>query len=199
MKNLSSISRIAWAMLAITGCSPDKPSAEPPAKLDSVTASSTAAAVTSPGTALKEEWIVSEVGIGPVKARMTLQQLSVILPELKSSDDLATASCTYARSSSLPPGVVLMLENGRVARIDILTGSARTVEGAGIGDTEARLQSLYGLRLRTSPHKYTDGHYLTLASVADSTNKIVFETDGVKVLRFRSGKTPAVEYVEGCG
>jgi hypothetical protein len=30
-------------------------------------------------------------------------------------------------------------------------------------------------------------------------NRIVFETDGKKVVKYRSGRLPAVEYVEGCG
>lgn len=147
--------------------------------------------------------MVSEVGIGPVRTGMTLQETRDLLPGLQTaqgSDDLATAPCTYARSPSLPSGAVLMFENGRIARVDILTGSTRTADGAGIGDTEARLQSLYGGRVKTTKHKYTDqGHYLTVESETDSTHKIVFETDGFKILRFRSGKTPAVEYVEGCG
>lgn len=156
-----------------------------------------------PASALpKEPWMVSESGVGPVRAGMTLQEARILLPGLRtaeSSDDLATAPCTYARSPSLPSGAVLMFENGRIARVDILTGSLRTAEGAGIGDTEARLQSLYQDRVVTTPHKYTDGHYMTVRSGSDSTLRIVFETDGFKVLRFRSGKTPAVEYVEGCG
>ncbi len=134
---------------------------------------------------------------------MRLQEVRELLPGLRAaegSDDLATAHCTYARSQSLPSGAVLLFENGRIARVDVLTGSTRTVEGAGIGDTETRLKSLYEGRVKATPHKYADaGHYFTVESKTDSTHKIVFETDGFKVLRFRSGKTPAVEYVEGCG
>jgi hypothetical protein len=29
--------------------------------------------------------------------------------------------------------------------------------------------------------------------------RIVFETDGQRVTRFRAGRLPAVQYVEGCG
>ncbi len=129
---------------------------------------------------------------------MTVREAVEIAPGLKSSDNLQTSECTYAQSASLPAGVNLMFEKGRVARVEIRSGSTHTVDGAGIGDTEARLKSLYGARIKTTPHKYTDGHYLTVTSSTDASNKIVFETDGSKVLRFRSGRTPAVEYVEGC-
>ncbi|MFL5569051.1 MAG: hypothetical protein ACJ772_00590, partial [Gemmatimonadaceae bacterium] len=63
-----------------------------------------------------------------------------------------------------------------------------------------RIKSLYAGRLTTTPHKYTPGaHYLTVTSPSDPNARIVFETDGSKVTEYRSGRTPAVEYVERCG
>jgi hypothetical protein len=46
----------------------------------------------------------------------------------------------------------------------------------------------------------TDGHYLTVVptSKADSPYRIIFETDGKRVLNYRAGIRPQVEYVEGC-
>ena len=32
----------------------------------------------------------------------------------------------------------------------------------------------------------------------DSARRLIFETDGQRVVRYRAGITPAVEYVEGC-
>ena len=91
-----------------------------------------------------------------------------------------------------------MFAKGTLARVDILSGPVQSDLGARIGDTEEQLKLLYGQTIRTSPHKYTDGHYLTVLGESDSTSRIVFETDGNKVIRFRSGRTPEVEYVEGC-
>ena len=52
-----------------------------------------------------------------------------------------------------------------------------------------------------SPHKYTDGEYLTFvpADEKDANLRIIFETnaEGV-VVAFRTGQLPEVEYVEGC-
>jgi hypothetical protein len=33
---------------------------------------------------------------------------------------------------------------------------------------------------------------------ADSAQRLIVETDGQRVVRYRAGITPAVEYVEGC-
>ena len=93
-----------------------------------------------------------------------------------------------------------MLENGRIARIEIRNGSIPTAQGARIGDTEARINPLHAGRVTTSPHKYTPGgHYLTVTLGSDTTRRIVFETDGKVVTNYRSGALPAVEYVERCG
>jgi hypothetical protein len=53
-----------------------------------------------------------------------------------------------------------------------------------------------------TPHKYVSGaHYLTLVPTtpADTLRRIVFETDGRRVTRYRTGLLPYVANVEGCG
>lgn len=44
------------------------------------------------------------------------------------------------------------------------------------------------------------GKYLiaTPAASADAGFRIVFETDGASVLKYRAGRLPEVEWVEGC-
>jgi hypothetical protein len=109
--------------------------------------------------------------------------------------------CRYWRPAGLPAGLRLMIDDGRVVRSDVDSGSARTPEGAGIGSTEAEVGSRYP-GLVTQPHQYrsADGwHYLIARSPADSTLRFVFETDGHRVTTFRAGIEPFVEYVEGCG
>jgi hypothetical protein len=82
----------------------------------------------------------------------------------------------------------------------VLHGTVPTSAGARIGDTEATIKKLYKGQVTVSPHKYTDGHYLTVVpkAPADSAFRIVFETDGTRVLQYRGGRRPQVEYVEGC-
>jgi len=109
--------------------------------------------------------------------------------------------CDYVRPKTTPRDVAFMVEKGRISRIDVTNSSTiATTAGARIGDTEERIRSLYPGRVISQPHKYTDGRYLvvTPANPADSAFRIVFETDGTRVLRYRSGIRPAVEYVEGC-
>lgn len=62
------------------------------------------------------------------------------------------------------------------------------------------MQQRYAGFVEVQPHKYTDGHDLVITprNPADSTLRIVFETDGQKVKAFRGGLVPQVQYVEGC-
>lgn len=143
-------------------------------------------------------WKVSVQGLGPLHAGMSLAEVRALVPKLSSQAGAETEECTYARSSSLPDGVSLMLAKGSLARVDIVSGIVKSELGARIGDTEDQIKMLYGSSVNVTPHKYTDGHYMTVRSPADSSARIVFETDGNKVIRFRSGRTPEVEFIEGC-
>lgn len=147
-------------------------------------------------------WTLSENGIGPLRVGMTADEARAALggdftvagttPGMRPGP----AACTYATSGRIPAGVRVMVEGQKVARVEVDSGTVASAAGARIGDTEARVRELYPA-VRSGPHKYTAGRYLTMVA-ADTTRRIVFETDGQKVLRFRGGATPQVEWVEGC-
>ncbi len=112
-----------------------------------------------------------------------------------------TTDCGFAGPEGGPEGVSFMVVAGRIARVDVSAGPVKTLSGAGIGDTEAQVQARYSNQLQSSPHKYVPaGRYLTLvpSETADAGFRLIFETDGSKVTRFRVGKQPEVSYVEGC-
>lgn len=110
------------------------------------------------------------------------------------------SGCGYAVLTKAPAGLAVMMETNKIVRFEVRNGGITTAEGARIGDSEARIKSLYGSRVASTPHKYVPaGHYLTVTPTPTSNNRIVFETDGKVVTEFRSGALPAVEYVERCG
>jgi hypothetical protein len=109
--------------------------------------------------------------------------------------------CHYTVPAGAPSDLRFMAESGRVVRVDVDSAGPATDRGARVGMTEAEIQRLYPVGLRTMPHKYdTTGHYLVFTPPgADSGFRIVFETDGHRVTTWRAGVGPAVEYVERCG
>lgn len=144
---------------------------------------------------------VTVYGIGALCAGMTVTEARTALNEAFSVPaDADPTGCTYATWPKAPAGVRVMVENGHVARVEITQPGITTTEGAGVGDTEQRIATLYGERVTSSPHKYSDGKYLTVApmALADSAFRLVFEVEQGKVTKYRSGTRPQVEYVEGC-
>ena len=137
---------------------------------------------------------------GPLRVGMTVAQAASAMGGGFAAPRGYDGGCGYATLTKAPAGLAVMLQGGKIARFEVRNGGIKTAEGAGIGDSEARIKSLYGSSVATTPHKYVQGgHYLTVTPSAGSSNRIVFETDGSKVTEFRSGKTPEVEQVERCG
>ncbi len=141
-------------------------------------------------------------GVRAVRVGMTVKQAAQAAGvKLVPSYDDRNNECRYVQPQAGVKHLSLMVSKDRIVRIDINPGSSiKTLKGAGIGDSEARIKSLYPGRIEVSPHHYTDGHYLTFvpADRSDKGYRIVFETDGRKVLTYRVGKLPDVEYIEGC-
>jgi hypothetical protein len=143
-------------------------------------------------------WRVSESGWGRISAGMTVTDARAAL-----GGDLpepANRECDHVHPRGLPKGVLIMTVGGEIARVEVSDTTIATAAGARVGDTEARINALYPGRVQTGPHKYVDGHYLVVrrGSGADSVYRLVFETDGQRVTRYRGGRMPEVEWVEGC-
>lgn len=195
------IHRIAL-LLAVTllGCTPatqDQADSVPGAA-DTVTGTMPNAPPPTVGTASDSTAHVT--GFGPVRAGMTVAEAERALGTGLVLLGPRMEPCHYVLDEKRP-GVAYMIIAGHVARVDIRRGSTiRTAEGAGIGDTEERIQALYPGRVEVQPHKYVDGHYLIVRSTApaDSIHRMVFETDGKKVTSYRTGRLPEVRWVEGC-
>lgn len=145
------------------------------------------------------DWRVEVTGYGPVRIGMSVDEVvealggAVAVPE-------ELGGCDYLFPRGWPEGISVMVVEGRVARIDVSRGQVKTAEGVGIGTTEQEILELYPGQVEVLPHKYTEGNYLIVspAGPLEAEYRIVFETDGAVVERYRVGVLPAVEWVEGC-
>lgn len=179
--------QLVWMVVAMTAaCSSKKPAAD------------SSAPATTP--APENDRTATLEGLGKVKIGATAAELVTALGETLPPPKVAEVSCRYMRPASLPAGVGIMLLNDSVARIDVDSAGVATAEGAAVGDEEARVTELYRDHITVTPHKYTGptGHYLTVAPAGDTLRRIVFETDGQRVTKYRVGRRPAIEWVEGC-
>ncbi|MEG4090721.1 hypothetical protein [Microcoleus sp. Pol12B4] len=147
-------------------------------------------------------------GIGPIRVGMTVDEASKaggIRLIRSGSGGIDEYLCSYVQPKGEPKGISFMITNGRIARVDISSKLITTISGARIGDNENRILSLYPDQIKATPHPYVshppdNGKYLTFVpkDAADKNYRIIFETSKNRVERFRSGKLPEVEYIEGC-
>ena len=154
----------------------------------------------APPTASAPEagWTVSPGGYGPIRVGWTVAELNAALNENVRPAYQASDECDYVHPVRVPPRVNLMVVKDTVARIDVDTTGVLTEKGAGVGATEQRISELYG-PVKVEFHKYRpDGRNLIVIDPADSMLRIIFETDSGRVVRYRAGRRPPVDYVEGC-
>lgn len=209
MTTRACIAVLALIVLAMPGCAkgaerapqpPDSvasPAATPTRDSSAEPAASATSTPTPPPAA--PTYTVTERGIGPLKAGMTFAEADAALGgALLVPVGVDTTGCDYLVWDRGPYGVHVMFDEHRVARVDIDTSGIATAAGARIGDDEARIKRLYPGQVTVTPHKYEDGHYLTVTPAADKRFRIIFETSGGRVTRYRAGMMPSVEYVEGC-
>jgi hypothetical protein len=143
--------------------------------------------------------VVSGEGFAGVKFGMSVADAEKALGhKLKALG--GEANCSYVEPVGAYDGIAFMVVDGAIARLDVQeTDAVVTDAGAKVGDTESHVLELYKGRTSVQPHKYTgpEGHYVLVLG-ADGKAQIVFETDGKKVVSYRAGRQPEVEWVEGC-
>jgi len=142
-------------------------------------------------------------GIGPIRVGMTVDEASRAagVKLVTGYDDRDEYLCSYFTPQDSPKGIAFMVTKGRIARVDNFSNKrVTTIKGARIGDTEDRIISLYPGQIQVTKHPLTNQNYLIFVpkDAADKNYRIIFETSKNRVKRFRSGKIPEVESIEGC-
>lgn len=166
---------------------------------------------------LTEQSKVMLNGIGQIRVGMTVAEAerAAQVQLVEKGGRAGMGGCYHLWAKTGPQNLAFMVISNRtdnrlernkdhIARVDVYEGSRiTTLSGARIGDTEARIKSLYPGQIKVTAHKYTGdrgGHYLTFIpkDAADRNYRLIFETLNGRVTQFRAGKLPEVEYVEGC-
>ena len=151
--------------------------------------------------ALRKTMTLSFDGLGPVRIGMTASQVrAAVAAPVESDEKDSEPGCYYV----LPRvgGIAFMMLKDRLGRIDVHSGSWRTLSGVRIGTTEAQVRRVHGDRLIVEPHHYTGpvGKYMIVRPQQERYRglELLFETDGAIVTAFRAGTEEAVTLVEGC-
>ena len=151
-------------------------------------------------TAGQSAWTVTPTAFGSIRFGWDLAELNAATRDSVQPAYQMSADCDHVRAGIMPAGTLLMVVQDTVVRVDVDTTGILTAEGAGVGDTEASVLERYEGRVRVEPHPYTgpEGHYLIVTPPDETLGRIIFETDGRRVDRYRAGRLPPVEWIEGC-
>lgn len=96
--------------------------------------------------------------------------------------------------------VILMIEGKRLMRYDVRNDRIVAPGGGKVGMSLGQLQTLHPDRGDLTAHKYDEkGHNLRVRPAAEGGALINFEINGDgNVSAWRVGRSPQVDYVEGC-
>lgn len=140
-------------------------------------------------------------GLKGMHWQMTAREIETVLGQkLPAANGVPGSDCATQTLPAPYQGARLMMERGKLVRIDVLSGKLPSSEGVRIGDSESQLRAAYRHGLVKTPHKYIpepEGRVLTVES-SDGRSAIRFELERGKVRRYYAGVFPQVEYVEGC-
>ena len=120
--------------------------------------------------------------------------------ELK-GDTVEPDNCAYLRPKADEEfRIGFMFERGVLVRYDVDIDSEAAPGRGRVGQTRADIERLYAGRVEARPHEYVaGGNYLRVTDPAIRDGALVFETDeNGRVTRWRVGRAPQVDYVEGC-
>jgi hypothetical protein len=145
-------------------------------------------------------WCLGFTGLGPIRAGLTPDDAMALADWPAVTRKAHTEACWIMPFKGGKSDFSLMIVDGKIARIEIKGESTlTTLSGAHVGMTEGALQSLYGPKLESQPHKYdANGRVFVLKSSAGD-HGLRFETSAGKVTVMHAGPWEHLNYVEGCG
>ncbi len=141
-------------------------------------------------------------GIGPVRFGMSLDEAeeALAMPLETQGGGEESTDCDIVVPKRGPAGLSFMASSDTIVRLDVGKPGVRTSSGIGVGSREDEVLAAYGKRLWVDPHpvRAAEGWHLMQIFSPDDRAKIVFETNGKRVVRYRAGLYPDVDFAEGC-
>jgi hypothetical protein len=171
------------------------------------------AACTTPAATPPAADTLGPDGWGPLRIGMAADEVATALGATAAPRPPRgrTAECAEYHPAGAPPGLMVMMEQGRLTRIS-LTGTAtiKTDANLGLGAEPGAVKGTYGAGVRSTPAKYdpAPAEDITIWTRGAGTEGYV-ENPDARGLRYQvgpSGKVeairaggPSIQYVEGCG
>lgn len=109
--------------------------------------------------------------------------------------------CYYATPLGVADEISIMMEYGRMVRVDTYEPLVKTAKGVGVGSRDVDILAAYKTEnILSETHFYVgrDGRYLIVPTPPDGMTGILFEVVEGVVVGVRAGMSAHIQYVEGC-
>lgn len=138
---------------------------------------------------------ISTVGFDDITFGMTVVEAEAESGVCLRPDRPVNQECYRVVPDPGPDGISFLVTEGTIERVDVFGGSVTTRSGIGLGSSEAEVAEQFGVALEVRPHPQGGGNELVLVPTdeADAEFRVVFETNGETVTRYRSGRRPQVD------
>jgi hypothetical protein len=137
-------------------------------------------------------------GYGALRFGMATAQLAAAAGEAIA---VPTDGCHVVTPASAgePPRFTWLVDGGVLARVDVTSAAVIAEGGATVGMSADELRRRYPGAIVEGPHKYDPQGHTWIVGPADAAH-FVFELGGDdRVVRWRAGIPPQVDWVERCG
>ena len=147
--------------------------------------------------------VINFDGFGPAKFGDNEESVRMAWGRpLTASKPAKGATCYYLNITPNPDkkGIAFMLENAKFVRYDVKDNLQIAPGNIAVGDSADTITQAYAQDVKSLPHKYIEGaRTLIVTPAGQKKAKLIFEVDADnKVMSWRIGVPPQVDYVEGC-
>ena len=147
---------------------------------------------------LSERSTVSTVGLDEVNFGMTVQQAQTAAGVLL-VPVAPISNCYRVVPYEGPEGIVFLVYDGTIERVDIIGGPITTRSGVGIGTSEETVVSIFGDSIKRSER--SDGTVDLVfepRDVGDRDFRVIFNVADGEVRAYKSGRVPQILAETGC-
>jgi hypothetical protein len=153
----------------------------------------------APIVCFADEWTVTAEGYGPVHTGMTIEQAEKLLhsPLVTSEGAKLNPSCDYVHPEHGHDRVEFMVMHGKIAHVAIANKAIKTETGISVGDSPARIVSIYGPKIEKQMDPYggaNDYYYFIWKNPGSGIKFVIMEG---KVHSINAGDS-TIRLVEGC-
>lgn len=110
--------------------------------------------------------------------------------------DTSAEACHELFAAAPVTGISFVVEGGRIGRVDVISETARTTEGFGVGTQASAIRTRFGDKLGVDVNPLEPD--IVDLSIAEGPTKFVFEIQDGVVRSWRAGVAPTIDYPAHC-